>query len=655
MPVLAVGVTGHSRTHPSFPGDPAGLTRALEDTFAMIERIGTQTAIHGMDDAPVHFRLVTLLADGTDQIAAEAALERQWELCAPIPFGEDLNAAINAAPHSAADAAAILAHETPQDAHTAQRAATTRDLVKRAHVLELAERDAEIERAFLSALADREDPVAQAAFLHHTSHRAQLAGQILIEQCDLLIAVWDGASAIAQGGTGHTAKLALQAGVPVLRIDPSDPAKAQLIRLPEELEGVDESLDESALEPAIRAAIESAIGLGAPTVAGQNEGLKAVSQEAWRPASSKLNHAFRRLEAVFGEASWARKFRSIRQTYERPDQVEDGQNAALLAAIEGIGEEGRALRQAVTEAALPGFAWTDGIASQMADRYRSGMVINFTLGALAIISGVLYLPLVDTSQKWIFASIELGLLLMIVINTISGQRMRLHHRWLETRRAAEYGRHSALLYVFGVARPLGRWPAALRSQWPEWYARMALRDMGLAKARIDSVYLRAAAQTLRDHFVQPQIDYHLSKSERLHRAHHAIEGVAERLFGVAILVVATFLTLSALAAFGLVEAKLVKGVAKWFTVIAIALPTISGALAAIGFFGDFDRFADISQGTAQRLSALRDRIDAFLALSDEALGYEQFADLARGADAVVFDEIQAWQSVFSGKRITVPA
>ena len=126
-------------------------------------------------------------------------------------------------------------------------------------------------------------------------------------------------------------------------------------------------------------------------------------------------------------------------------------------------------------------------------------------------------------------------------------------------------------------------------------------------------------------------------------------------FALAILIVATFVALSGAVAIGLLDPAVTKGLAKWFTVVAIALPTISGALTAIGFFGDFDHFADVSQVSAQGLDALSQRIEAFLDRPDDALTYDQFADLARKADEIAFDEIQAWQSVFSGKRITVPA
>lgn len=655
QPIVAVGVTGHRSGHASYPADDGALRAAINALMERIERAVETTPVYKLVEARSRFRLVSLLADGADQLGAEAALERDWEVIAPLPFGAALNTALASVPLSAADARALLAGDAPADPGAARRAARTRALTEAAQTFEIAERDAVIVPLFLQSLETPGDRQLHTDLQHETARRAKIAGQILIEQCDVLIAVWDGQSTINVGGTGHTARRALEAGVPVLWIDPQDPSRLRMVRLPEALETGTLALIDGAIDEAVRALVNTIIGVIEPPTHGSQAGLGALSQAAWRDTSSPFSHAFRRVEALFGEATLAGKFGSLHQRYERPDEVANGVHAALLGAIGRLGENGAGLRREVERRVLPAFVWADGIATSMADRYRSGMVTNFTLGPLAIISGVLYLPLVETSQKWIFAAIELTLLFVIVGNTVMGQKLRLHDRWLETRRVAEYLRHASVLYVFGVARPAGQWPAALRSPWPEWYARMKVRDLGLPQARVDAAYLRSATQTLRDHFVEPQRVYHASKSARLHRAHHAVERVAEGFFALAILIVATFVALSGAVAIGLLDPEVTKGLAKWFTVVAIALPTISGALTAIGFFGDFDHFADVSQVSAQGLDALSQRIEAFLDRPDDALTYDQFADLARKADEIAFDEIQAWQSVFSGKRITVPA
>ncbi len=655
QPVMAIGVTGHRSSHPSFPKDPEELIAAVSECLEAIEKEARAAQIVGLDDPGHGFRLVTLLADGTDHIAADAALARGWELAAPLPFGADLNRAINAQPKDAADARAILNGDQPRDPATAKRADAIRDLSAEAVKFELAEQDAEIERCFFASLEAPDSSEHVASFLYQASHRAGLAGRILIEQSDVLIAVWDGESTVASGGTGHTAVLALEAGVPVIWIDPAAPENVRVLHFPEVLQAPGDPIEKAKFGIELQSIIGSSIGLAPSDTKGRFAGLDALAPELWRASSSFLSHAYRRIEALFGEHKWGRKFRSIKERYERPEEIVEGSAADLIAALGQIRGERHSIHSTAETSVLPHFAWTNAIASMTADRYRSGMVMNFVLGAMAIISGVLYLPLVDTSQKWMFAAVELAILLAIVVNTAVGQRSRLHGRWLETRRAAEYLRHAPLLYAFGVARPLGEWPSPLRSQWPEWYARMISRGMGLPSVRIDHQHLRAAARVLQDHFVVPQRDYHLSKSKRLHTAHHSIERLAERLFALAIAIVASYLALSGASALGFVDPALPKGLAKWFTVIAVALPTISGALAAIGYFGDFDRFADISQAAAQKLDGLAIRIDLFLALPDERLTYDQFADLARTADELAFGEIQSWQAVFSGKRTTVPA
>lgn len=455
--------------------------------------------------------------------------------------------------------------------------------------------------------------------------------------------------------------LALEAALPVIWLHPDRPNEWRIVLTPETLASpqygsVLVGEDNSQID----AIVAAAIGLERSSQSGSHTGLSALQNNRWHDKDSIFHRAYRRIETVFGDPRWSRKFGSIQQTYERPGEYAGGSGQAMLSALASIEGNRTAIQAAsiVEQTAgslLPRFAWANGIASRLSDLYRSGMVINFALGALAIVTGVLYLPLVDTSQKWIFAAIELVLLLAIVANTAWGQRARLHGRWLETRRVAEYLRHAPALFALGITRPSGAWPTGLRSDWPEWYARTVIRQLGLPSARIDKAYLRNAARALNEQFVIEQRDYHRAKAKRLHHAHHAIEHLAERLFVLAVLVVTTFLAGFGAAQGGLIEPELVNMSAKWFTVIAVALPTISGALAAIGYFGDFGRFADISLMTAHSLDGLADRIEQFLQLPDERLTYRQLAALARATDETTYAEIQAWQAVFSGKRMTVPA
>jgi hypothetical protein len=93
---------------------------------------------------------------------------------------------------------------------------------------------------------------------------------------------------------------------------------------------------------------------------------------------------------------------------------------------------------------------------------------------------------------------------------------------------------------------------------------------------------------------------------------------------------------------------------KTFTFLGVAFPALGGAFAGIRYFGDFERFAAISEVTAGKLDVIIERIDRLSADPASQLSYAQVAGLAHMIDDVVIDEIESWQAVFAGKNITVP-
>jgi hypothetical protein len=282
------------------------------------------------------------------------------------------------------------------------------------------------------------------------------------------------------------------------------------------------------------------------------------------------------------------------------------------------------------------------------------MTASFLFSALAIVSSIAYLPLATSKEKPVFATVEVLLLGAILAVTWIGQRRRWHARWFETRRVAEYFRHGPILLALGVARAPGRWPKGAETSWPEWYARYGLRDVGLPRVAITQAYLRVALKDLLDAHVVRQRDYHHAKARRLTNVHRNLDSLSERLFELAVVSVASSLLLAAAAALSLVPEAFVHDASRWFTFLGVALPTFGAAIAGIRYFGDFERFAAISEVTAEKLGAVHARIRRLLAAPDEALEYGSVADLAHAADDIVVSEIENWQAVFGSKTITVP-
>lgn len=637
---LCVGITGHRYSNSVFSQNRGGIEEALCRIFDAIDAVISRQA-----DVVAPTRLHSLLAHGADIMAVEEAFRRGWDVSTPLPFGLALNTAINAHPQNPEDALALIDGGSPFCADTAARAEHIRDLAARTLRFELAEQDEGIAQLFVESLRFPDNAVAGAAFSTVASERAAAAGRMMIEQSDVLIAIWDGVTPGAVGGTRHTISAALEHGAPVIWIDARSPGRWALLRTPESLHAArpDQSVDD------IAALIEATIN---PPTADQNERAIRFHTEQWHARSHRRFHAYRRIEALFGGGSGA--LSGLVQTYERPDEIAAGTGAPLLARARSLPHADMAFVDKIETQVLQRFAWADGLSTYLSDAYRGGMVTNFLLSAFAIIGGVSYLPFASVDSKWPFALFEFSLLAAILVITTVGRKRRWHGRWFETRRVAEYFRHAPIMLLLGVARAPGRWPRGSDTQWPEYYARLAFRDLALPQQVVTQAYLRSALKDLLGNHARSQRNYHSLKAARLTTVHHNLDRVSEALFSMAVAAVAAYLILVATGSLGLISEPLAHTVSKSFTFLGVALPALGGALASIRYFGDFERFAAISEVTAEKLEAVEQRIEDLLGVADGDIRYAQVANLAHAIDDIVVAEIENWQSVFAGKQIAVP-
>jgi hypothetical protein len=654
---LSLGITGHRHGNAAFAANLAAIEDTLRAVFSAVDAVLAATPALLGPGPPAPPRLHSLLSEGADQLAAAVALERGWDLSAPLPFGRELNRAINALPQSFEEARVLLAEEGECDPAALARASRIRGLEQHARLFELADRDSTVEPLFLAKMSG--DAAAAEAYAAHASDRVSLATRVMIEHSDLVIGIWDGASSSHVGGTGHTIALALELGAPVVWIDAREPAGWRILTAPESLAAImagarGEPDGEAALARVIGGALRPVAGKAADPHRRAAEGLQALRAEHWRPRSSRFWHAYRRVEALFGAKALSARLRNLTQSYESPDAIAEGSAAAQIAAAEALpGQDGAFVARLRTEV-LWRFAWADGVSSRLSDAYRGGMVLSFVFSALAVIAGVAYLPFASHREKWMFALVEFALLAAILAVTFVGQRRRWHGRWFETRRVAEYFRHAPILLLLGVGRPTGRWPRGTETSWPEWYARHGLRDVGLPRVRVTGDYLRGALEGLLLVHVVQQRDYHRDKAERLSRAHYALDQLSEVLFILAVVSVGSYLVLAAASAVGLVGEAVPLAASPFTTFLGVLLPVSGAGIASIRYFGDFERFSAISEVTAEKLDAVAGRIGVLLAAPEGAIDYARVSDLAHAADDIVVSEIENWQAVFGGKHITVP-
>jgi hypothetical protein len=653
-----VGVTGHRDNNLAFAANRSRIEIVLGEIFALIDAATqAEAAHHAAGILPT--RLFTLLAEGADQMAAENALGRGWDLIAPLPFGLTLNAAIGASPQTLNDAQALLAGGAVESAHVRERAANIRRLASHACLFELADSDSVVSRLFLAALQYPEEPQNTAAFAAELSLRVQIAARVMIEHSDLVIAIWDGASRAFVGGTGHSVQVALDLGTPVVWIDARAPLRWQILRAPEALSSLqakDNPARVAQLQGLVRAALRPSAGTAAATAGERSdrETRDGLAQERWRARSNKLWHGYRRVEALFGANTWSDRFKSLRQNYESPDAIVAGSGAQLIAHARTLPGQEEMFVSAIATGVLRRFAWADGISTHLSDTYRGGITANFLLTPLAILAGIAYLPFGLYHAKWLFASAELTLLAAILTITILAQRKRWHARWFETRRVAEYFRQGSILLLLGIARPPGGWPRGAETSWPEWYARLGLREVGLPRVRITQAYLRQTLRDVLDQYVLRQRDYHIFKAKRLAAAHRNLDKLSRTLFVLALISVSTYLVIFGGAQLSGWPSAISQKLSNVFIFTGVALPTLGGAVAGIRYFGDFERLAAICALAAEKLASIHGRIAQLLEVAEGALDYAQVADIARAVDDVAVSEIESWQALLSGKHILVP-
>ncbi len=172
---LVVGVTGH-RVLP----DPVALVPAIGSALASIRQMAP-----ALKHTPLFFSVLSPLAEGADRLLAREILPTPGAVLeAVLPMEKDQYAADFSSPQSVAEFHQWLA-----------RAKTVRILPSR---------------------RSRADAYEQ-------------AGRYVVEQCDVLLAVWNGRPADGQGGTAEIVRYALDNHCPVIWINAENPAQIKVV------------------------------------------------------------------------------------------------------------------------------------------------------------------------------------------------------------------------------------------------------------------------------------------------------------------------------------------------------------------------------------------------------------------------------------------
>jgi len=630
-----VGVVGHRPNRlPEGAGDLVGLKARLVDVLegvraAVIDfKAGHADAALYAPDPPL-LRAVSPLAEGADRMFAEAAMDLDYALCCPMPF------------HQAA-----FEEDFSEDSRAVFRA-----LLHRARALH-----------HLTTF--------QLDGMHEDADAYGPAGRVVLNQSDLLVAVWDGDKRRdGAGGTLATMREAIDFQVPVLWIDAHAPFGWTVLRTEADLAclnakgrctpgppAADPREDRRRLAEAITGVVTEELALAAAD--DKEDPPPRVRVEAFfRERRPSLNLGF--LWKPFRDLVGSGKISGHR--FKTPDYIEATRGDWPVAGdppIEGVSAP-TDIASWINGALRPYYAWSDQLADHWADAHRTAFVAAALLAAAAVLGALLPMVFGRSDHERVIETAcivgEMLILTVMVALLQRGRSQRWHQRWMEYRVLAELIRQLRFMIPLGGGRPLPRTPEHLKvygdpaRSWMHWHVRAIARATGLPEAVATAPYMRERVGYLKWITGNPesgQWGFHTRNRARCVNLHHRLHDATLLLFGLTILAIVLHLGLH----LGIrpVEAWAPPWLSGALIVASAVLPALGAALASINNQGEFARLAKRSSAMAdgfeafdKEIAALGKRLDAH----DPTMRLAAVTDLAGRMAGMMVDEVIDWRVV----------
>ncbi len=604
--VLRFGISGHRTLAEA---DTTRIQEALASLFgAAREELEKLSAKHrelfAGDGATL--RLISPLAEGSDRIAAEAALARGFVLECPLPFARDLYEA--------------------DFGSEASRKAFHGLLARASNVFELEEtRGTDDNRAY------------------------EAVGLMTLRQCDILIAVWNGKPAEGRGGTAEIVSHAIDSNIPIIWIHSEKITPPKLLRPapmgtrdPAQIPADD--LSDAVLQTLLRAMVLPP---------------DDPKRRVWRAPSRRLQQYWDERQKRFTPAIFYALLQMLvlirfvhMSDFRVPDYVASvrTQWREYWRILPPISENSRLKLQSVLE---PAFGWADGLASYYVRIYRSSYVLSFILAAGA--AGISLLGLWAEKKHNILFGAEFLAMTTIILVVLYGVRKGWHDRWIDYRHLAELLRQMRVLTLTGSSTPeirqtahTGEATGDSGTAWVGWYYRAIVRDIGMVGARADAAYAQSVAQSVRKTELHEQTQYHRSTENLSQKLDIRLDLAGRVLFVSTALVCAFYLAESWAAPQWVTESRV-----KLEIFLASFMPASGAALYGIRVQGEFGRVARRARHMKEQLSRISASLEADAVKGTLTLSRVSFLT-EKAAQAMALD-VTDWRFVFRDKPLTLPA
>lgn len=614
---LRVGVTGHRPNKLQSANEQLLRSQIhtallfLKETTIELHRAATVY----LPDPPV-LRVISPLAEGSDRFVAKAGLDLGFELQCPLPFPRE---------------------EYEKDFKS--KDSSFHELLDQATaVLEM----------------DGSRNTIDSPDLESASYEA--AGRIVLNQSDVIIAIWDGDPG-EKGGTGQMVTEAERFGIPIIWIESSPPHTLN-VKLPT-------GKKKTPLQNSSQFVSERIRKLLAPPPQpkpkpGEKKARADLRQAYFSEAQRKFTLGivwtlFRDLVADFKI-----KIPTIRlQQFEQSAEKEWAHARVLSPNLPP------AVLDRIDAGLRNHYAWADGLADYYANAYRSAFVFNYLMAGFAVLFAFIgYVADTHNFQFYesyrnkvgaIASGAEVFTILAILFFTIFGNRKRWHERWIDYRLLAEQLRQQRFLMALGRVLPSAPGVPAYVSDddpnnsWIQWHFRAIVRAAGMIDARFDKAYLDAACFILKKEGVDEQVSYHKKNAERLERADKFLHRAGYTLFGLAAVACTVHLLNYVLHLFDHNSQ-----VAFYLTLITVVGPSFGAALTAIRFQSELERVIKRSRAMKGQLQQISEELNKCRSPNAKPTSSALGEIATRGAQLMT-SEVLDWRTVFLERPLGLPA
>jgi hypothetical protein len=639
---LRVGITGHR--HASKDGDQfrypesekSSVGQQIKETLNYLKVILNDIHVKShffYEESPPRLRFFSALAEGADQEAAEIALQLSQNtdgvkdkdfsctLECILPFSKE---------------------EYSKDFTEPETLAKFHNLLSNESTLAVFELDGHV----------------------HDENRSkayEAAGVLMLENIDILIAVWDGNKLCPRGGTCDIVEKAQIRGIPIVWIQTSPDSSLQFWCHEYGFAKGFVSITEESINNYSKLK-DVIVGLIAPPEEKEtNEQLKTFFER-----KSPKGYIVKSLYNYFGK--FYKNFRNWAVKNKCPDvpkisnHSENGDWDCFLGQCLEVGH----LKDQILNRLQLGYRIIDAEAVFCADQYRSSYVAMFLLASIAVAVGLGAIFSSELLVKGICTAIELAIIVSITQILRNGKKNFWHQRFLDARIIAEHLRHARFLALVGLSgggiRPSTTGKSS-SEQMVEWYIRAMLRELVVPNTCVDDTtnYLKKIKERMVMCELNDQINYNKKNHAVLKELDHWLHKKGEWLFFATAWICSIYLFLLFFywlhnylpvisgKHFGCYETFL-KVLKTPFTFFAATCPSFAAALTGIRYQGDFKAFSERSYATQKRLEEIRDILENQTRVINLSTTGERFKTCAE----IMAHDVGAWRMIYNNRPLEAP-